>query len=270
MSQASTAVSAILSLQPDTAVLASANLPVAVDQVRVGDEILVRPGERLPLDGTVTQGTSSLDESMLTGERRAHVSCTCHDLLLSCGWYGPHDRFVSSDANAGETRPLVKSVGDAVLSGTVNCGGCTIRVQVTSISADSTVGRLARVMELAISQKSRREVLIERVAKFYTPLVVVAAFLLALVPSLLYKEQWRHWVYLSLEVLVTACPCALVLSTPVASVCALTRAARQGVLLKGSRHLEAMAALRTMTFDKTGTLTEGSFTVVETMVFSNR
>eukprot|EP00877_Chromochloris_zofingiensis_P014552 jgi/Chrzof1/9350/UNPLg00321.t1 len=236
MSQASTAVSAILSLQPDTAVLASANLPVAVDQVRVGDEILVRPGERLPLDGTVTQGTSSLDESMLTGE----------------------------------TRPLVKSVGDAVLSGTVNCGGCTIRVQVTSISADSTVGRLARVMELAISQKSRREVLIERVAKFYTPLVVVAAFLLALVPSLLYKEQWRHWVYLSLEVLVTACPCALVLSTPVASVCALTRAARQGVLLKGSRHLEAMAALRTMTFDKTGTLTEGSFTVVETMVFSNR
>lgn len=110
----------------------------------------------------------------------------------------------------------------------------------------------------------------EPLAKYYTPLVLPTAFLLALVPSLLYRDQWRHWVYLSLEVLVTACPCALVLSAPVANVCALIRAARQGILLKGSRYLEAMAALRTMTFDKTGTLTEGRFSVVETMVFFNR
>eukprot|EP00877_Chromochloris_zofingiensis_P010824 jgi/Chrzof1/5996/Cz17g00030.t1 len=109
----------MMSLQPEVAILASSNLPVAVDQVRVGDEVNVRPGERVPLDGIVLQGTSSVDESMLTGE----------------------------------TRPLVKSAGDAVLSGTVNCGGSTIRLQVTRISADGTVGHVARVMEAAISQK---------------------------------------------------------------------------------------------------------------------
>ncbi|WIA43783.1 hypothetical protein OEZ86_010205 [Tetradesmus obliquus] len=236
ISQASNAVAALLTLQPETAVLADSGMAVPVGQVVVGDRILVRPGDRVACDGVVESGCGSVDQSMLTGEARA----------------------------------VVKSLEDAVFGGTINVGGTTLVVRVTSASADSSLAKLAQVMESAMAHKTKRELVLERFARIYSPVVIASAILLAAVPSALDPSQWHHWVYLALEVLVTACPCALVLSAPVANVCALTRAAQHGVLLKSSSVLQAFASLEVLSFDKTGTLTQGHFALVETLTMPHR
>lgn len=121
-----------------------------------------------------------------------------------------------------------------------------------------------------MAHKTKRELVLERFARIYSPVVIASAILLAAVPSALDPSQWHRWVYLALEVLVTACPCALVLSAPVANVCALTRAAQHGVLLKSSSVLQAFASLEVLSFDKTGTLTQGHFALVETLTMPHR
>ncbi|WIA31711.1 hypothetical protein OEZ86_002587 [Tetradesmus obliquus] len=221
VSRAAGALEDILRLQPETAL--------------AGVLVLVRPGDKVPVDGAIESGTSVLDESMVTGE----------------------------------SKPVTKSIGQAVLAGTVNSGSTALKVRATAAAGDSTVARLASLMEAAAASKSRHDMAVEAFAKYYTPLVVLVALLTVGLGAALQPAAWRHWAYLSLVVLVTGCPCALVISTPVASVAGLTRAARRGVLIKGGRYLEMLGNLTAASFDKSGTLTEGHFQLTQLHTFGS-
>lgn len=226
MGRASTAMGAVLALRPERACrLSTPDESVAAEDITVGEIVLVRPGQKVPLDGIVVGGGGSVDEAALTGE----------------------------------SVPVIKSTGSEVYSGTVNQGG-VLEVRVTAPAGNSAVARLVRMVEEAQAQRSVVERAVETFAKHYTPVVVVAAALLATVPFLL-GETGTKYVYMACVLLVVSCPCALVLSTPVVAVCGLTRAARRGMLVKGSAHLERLGRLKTVCVDKTGTLTEGTFTL---------
>ena len=199
-----------------------------VDTVPIGTTILVRPGEKIPLDGTVTQGNTMVNQSPITGE-------------------------------AG---PVPKTVGDEVFAGTIN-GDSAFTFQTTKPASDTTLARIIHLVAEAKSRRAPREQWVERFACIYTPTMMVLAGLLATLPPLLSGGPWSLWVYNALVLLVIACPCALVLSTPVSVVAGLTAAARAGILIKGGASLEAPARLRAIAFDKTGTLTCGQPTVQE-------
>ena len=164
-------------------------------------------------------------------------------------------------ALTGESVPVTKSTGNEVYGGTVNQGG-TLEVRVTAPAADSAVARLVRLVEEAQAARSGVERAVETFAKHYTPVVVLAALLLATVPYMA-GHTGPKYAYMACVLLVVACPCALVLSTPVVAVCGLTRAARRGMLVKGSAHLERLGRLKEICVDKTGTLTEGRFTMTQ-------
>lgn len=226
MDRARSAIAAVMQLAPDVATLASgADVPAA--SVAVGTRLLVRPGARLPIDGLVVAGASSVDESALTGE----------------------------------AIPVAKKPGDAVSAGTVNQGG-VLEVESTATAGNSAVARMARMVEEAQAARSPTERWVERFSRIYTPVVVVLALLVAAVPPLM-GGDFHASLYKALVLLVVACPCSLVLSTPVTVVSALARAARAGVLVKGGVHLETLGRLRALALDKTGTLTEGRFRVVD-------
>ncbi len=198
------------------------------DEVEVGETIVVRPGERVPLDGVVVRGTSSLDTKALTGE--------------------------SMPAQIGE--------GGSIVSGSINLSGL-LEVEVTKRYDDSTVAKILELVENASSRKARAENFITRFARIYTPAVVFLALALALVPPLLAGQPWSVWVYRACSFLVVSCPCALVISVPLSFFGGLGAASKQGILMKGSNYLEAMGSLRTVVFDKTGTLTTGHFSVTD-------
>ena len=225
--QARDAISSVLSLRPETAILAESGEEVSASSVPIGTSVLVRPGEKSALDGIVLSGTSAFDESMLTGE----------------------------------SVPIVKMVGDQVKAGTMNTGNSMVIIR-TETTADKTfVAGMAKLVEQATSRQSPSEAAVAKFAKVYTPLVIITCILLAFVPWSDPNADRKEWVYLSLEVLVIACPCALVLSTPVTIVSALARAAQSGVLIKGGLILETLSTIRVVSFDKTGTLTKGSFLI---------
>ncbi|MCI2105627.1 MAG: cadmium-translocating P-type ATPase [Intestinimonas sp.] len=221
-------ISQLMDIRPDSAnvVRDGQILKVNPEGVAVGETILVRPGERVPLDGTVSDGQTTLNTAALTGE--------------------------SLPADAGP--------GDAVISGSVNLSR-VIRVSVRSVYGESTVARILDLVENAASKKARVEAFITRFARYYTPAVVGCAALLALVPPLALGLPWSEWVHRALIFLVVSCPCALVISVPLSFFGGIGGASRQGILVKGSSYLEALSRTRTVVFDKTGTLTEGSFTV---------
>lgn len=226
MDRARSAIAAVMKLAPDVATLATgAEVPAA--SVGVGTRLLVRPGARIPLDGRVASGASSVDESALTGE----------------------------------SVPVAKGVGAPVSAGTVNQGG-VLEIDTTATAGDSAVARMARLVEEAQAARSPTERWVDQFSRVYTPVVCVVAFGVAVVPPLL-GSPFEPWFYRALVLLVVACPCALVLSTPVTIVSALARAARAGVLVKGGAHLETLGRLRALAMDKTGTLTEGRFRVVD-------
>ena len=225
MDRARSAIAAVMKLAPDTATLADGR-EVAASTVAVGARLLVRPGARVPLDGRVVHGESSVDESALTGE----------------------------------SVPVAKRVGSAVSAGTVNQSG-VIEVETTATAGDSAVARMARLVEEAQAARSPTERWVDRFSRVYTPLVCALALGIAVVPPLL-GGDFHAWLYKALVLLVVACPCALVLSTPITIVSALARAAKVGVLVKGGAHLETLGRLRALAMDKTGTLTEGRFRVV--------
>lgn len=228
MGRASSAMGAVLALRPEFARrLDDPEQTVPADTIGVGETVLVRPGEKVPLDGFVVGGGSAVDEAALTGE----------------------------------SVPVPKSVGSEVFGGTVNQGG-VLEVRVTAPAADSAVARLVRMVEEAQAARSNVERAVETFAKHYTPLVIVAALLLATVPYMA-GETDAKYAYTACVLLVVACPCALVLSTPVVAVCGLTRAAKRGMLVKGSAHLERLGRLKTVCVDKTGTLTEGRFALAD-------
>lgn len=199
---------------------------MAVADLAVGDLVVVRPGERVPADGEVEAGDGEVNQAPVTGE----------------------------------SLPVRRTVGDAVFAGSVN-GEAVLDVRVTRVGNDSTLARIIHLVEHAQGQRAQSQAFVERFARIYTPAVIGVAALLAVVPPLVFDEPWLAWFYRALVMLVIACPCALVISTPVAIVSALTAAARQGVLVKGGVHLERLAGVSCVAFDKTGTLTEGRLAV---------
>jgi len=201
---------------------------VPVGAVQIGAEIVVKPGERIPLDGVVRVGESYLDTSALTGESNL--------------------RFVK--------------VGDGVWSGCINTNAL-LKLEVTSTSADSTVARILELVENATSKKAGTEKFITRFARIYTPLVVGFALMLAIIPPLFLRGDVSEWVYRSLVFLLVSCPCALVLSIPLGFFAGIGGASKQGILVKGANYLEILEQVHTVVFDKTGTLTKGNFVVCE-------
>jgi Cd2+/Zn2+-exporting ATPase len=217
-------VEALAELAPEEARLVEdgAERLVPVDEVVVGARILVRPGERLPLDGVVESGTSSVDESPINGE----------------------------------SVPADRGPGDAVFAGSLNQLGALV-VRTTQIAADSTIARIVELVEQAQASRAPSERFVDRFARVYTPLVFVSALLVATLPPLLGADA-STWIYRALALLIVACPCSLVISIPVAVVSAIGAAARIGVLIKGGEALEDLARIRVVTVDKTGTLTAGT------------
>ncbi|MBN1964279.1 MAG: heavy metal translocating P-type ATPase [Anaerolineae bacterium] len=200
-----------------------------VGQLQIGDTILIPPGDRIPMDGRVTSGTSAVNQAPITGE----------------------------------SAPVDKAVNDEVFAGSINGAG-TLEVVVTRLAADNTLSRIIHLVQEAQAQRAPTQRFIDRFAQWYTPAVVVLAAGIALVPPLFFNAPFWNppdgsagWLYRSLALLIVACPCALVISTPVTIVSALTRAARDGILIKGGAPLEALAGVRVFAFDKTGTLTAG-------------
>ena len=222
--RARASIESLLEMAPDTAVVLREGLEVSVPAASLvaGDVVVVRPGHRIAADGTVLDGASAVDQSPITGE----------------------------------SLPVEKTAGSTVFSGTINREG-HLRIRVDKPAKESALAKIARLVEEAETQKSRTERFVDRFARWYTPAVAVAAVLVGVLPPLLFGEPVAVWVLRALTLLVIACPCALVISTPVAVVSGLTAAARHGVLIKGGTYLEALAQIRVFAFDKTGTLTIG-------------
>lgn len=200
------------------------------DDVEVGSIIVVKPGERIPLDGIVTEGTSMIDTAALTGE----------------------------------SVPRRATVGDEIISGCVN-GSSTIKVEVTKAFEDSTVARILELVENASSKKAKVENFITRFAKYYTPVVTIGAVILAILPPLILGGGWADWIQRACIFLVISCPCALVISVPLGFFGGIGASSKIGILVKGSNYLEAVAEMTTIVFDKTGTLTKGEFKVSEVL-----
>lgn len=203
-------------------------MQVDPDDVEVGTIIVVKPGERIPLDGIVTEGTSMIDTAALTGE----------------------------------SVPRRATVGDEIISGCVN-GSSTIKVKVTKAFEDSTVARILELVENASSKKAKVENFITRFAKYYTPVVTIGAVILAILPPLILGGGWADWIQRACIFLVISCPCALVISVPLGFFGGIGASSKIGILVKGSNYLEAVAEMTTIVFDKTGTLTKGEFKVSE-------
>ena len=234
MERARGAIRALMELAPADALVrrADGSRRVAIDDVAVGDIVLVGPGEKIPVDGVVTAGSSHVNQAPVTGE----------------------------------SLPSEKTVGDDVFAGTINGRGA-LDVEVTRLRRDSTLARVIHLVEQAQAQRAPSQTFVDRFARIYTPIVLSLAVLIAIVPPL-FGGAWDVWFYRALVLLVISCPCALVISTPVSIVSALAAAARKGVLIKGGAHLERLAAVTCVAFDKTGTLTKGTLRVQLVVVFS--
>lgn len=236
VNRARRAVAALMDLSPPTARLLRTDgsaEEVHPDKVSVGDKIQVKPGERIPLDGRVTEGSSDVNQAPITGE----------------------------------STPIPKSPGSDVFAGTINGDGSLV-IESTKPARDTTLAKIIRMVGEAQSRRGPSEQWVEKFARYYTPSVMALAFLILIVPPLAFGGDWSEWLYRALVLLVIACPCALVISTPVSVVAGLAAAARQGILVKGGLYLEAPASLKAIAFDKTGTLTAGRPQVVEVVPLS--
>lgn len=222
-------ISSLMDICPETAVVLrdGEEEEVFPEEVEVGQTVIVRAGEKIPLDGVVTDGTSDIDTSSLTGE----------------------------------SNPVSVKSGDNVLGGCINLSG-TLKIETTKEYSESTVAKILELVENSSMHKAKREQFITKFAKYYTPVVVICAVLLAVIPSLI-TGNVTDWVYRALIFLVVSCPCALVISVPLSFFGGIGAASSKGILIKGANYLEALAATQTVLFDKTGTLTKGEFSVGE-------
>lgn len=223
-------ITELMDIRPDFAnvVRDGTELQVGPDEVAIGETIIVKPGERIPLDGIVQKGSSTLDTMALTGE----------------------------------SVPREALVGDSVISGCVNLNG-VLEIETTKEFGDSTVAKILELVESASSKKAEAENFITKFARYYTPIVVLLAVLLGVVPPLVTGSDWSMWIYRALSFLVISCPCALVISIPLSFFGGLGGASKAGVLIKGSNYLEALAHTEIVVMDKTGTLTKGVFRVTQ-------
>ena len=230
MDRARNSLQELMDLSPDEATVKrdGEEVTVPVDDVAIGETVVVRPGEKIPMDGEVLDGESAVNQAPITGE----------------------------------SVPVDKTPGDEVYAGTINEQGY-LEVEVTSEASDNTLSRIVQMVEDAQANKTEREQFVERFSSYYTPVVVGFAVLVAVVPPLLFGMSWPTFIVYGLTLLVLACPCAFVISTPVSVVSGITSAAKNGVLIKGGNHLEAMGAVDAIAMDKTGTLTKGELTVTD-------
>ena len=221
-------IAALMDIRPDFArvIRNGKEETVAPETVEVGETIVIKPGERVPLDAVITKGETAVDTSALTGE----------------------------------SLPCDKRVGDNIISGSINLSGM-IEAKVKSSFAESTVSRVLDLVENSSAKKARTEAFITRFAKYYTPCVVISAVLLAVLPPLILKQSFGEWVTRALTFLVVSCPCALVISVPLSFFGGIGGASKLGILIKGANDLEALSKVDTVVFDKTGTLTQGRFEV---------
>ena len=221
-------IASLMDIRPDYANIEKDGkvLKVDPDDVKIGDIIIIKPGEKIPLDGTVIEGNTSIDTKALTGE----------------------------------SLPREASPGDEILSGSINISGL-IKVKVSKEYGESTVSKILDLVENASSKKSKSENFITKFAQYYTPIVVIIAVLLVVVPVIFFGGEFSDWIYRALSFLVVSCPCALVISIPLSFFGGIGGASKMGILIKGSNYLEAIASTEIIVFDKTGTLTEGIFEV---------
>ena len=221
-------ISEMMDIRPDYANIEREGEIIRVDpeEINVGDVIVVKPGERIPLDGVILSGSASLDTAALTGE----------------------------------SKPREAEEGDEVLSGCVNLSG-VLNIQVTKEFGQSTVSKILDLVENASGKKAKAENFITKFARYYTPCVVIAAVLLAVIPPLVLGFGWGEWLQRALIFLVISCPCALVISVPLSFFGGIGGASRNGILVKGGNYLEALSKTDCVVFDKTGTLTMGVFKV---------
>ena len=221
-------IASLMDIRPDYANIEKDGnvLKVDPDDVNIGDIIIIKPGEKVPLDGIVIEGNTSIDTKALTGE----------------------------------SLPREIVPGDEILSGSINISGL-VKVKVSKEYGESTVSKILDLVENASSKKSKSENFITKFAKYYTPVVVIIAILLVLVPVIFFGGEFSDWIYRALSFLVVSCPCALVISIPLSFFGGIGGASKMGILIKGSNYLEAIASTEIIVFDKTGTLTEGIFEV---------
>lgn len=218
------AISTLLDLTPTLARVMENGQTVErkVEDVAIGQRVLIRPGEKIPLDGEIVSGSSSVNQAPITGE----------------------------------SMPVTKEIGDAIFAGTINEDGA-LEMTVTKSANDTTLARIIQMVQDARTRRAASEKWVDRFSRIYTPTMMIFAIIVAFIPPLFWSEPWLDWIYRGLVMLVIACPCALVISTPVSIVSALTAAARNGVLIKGGVYLELMGKLSAIAFDKTGTVTIG-------------
>jgi len=235
MGRARRAIAALMKLAPREAAVrrGGQEVVVPVEQIAIGEIIVIRPGERVPLDGVVTAGYSALDQAPITGE----------------------------------SMPVDKEAGSEVFAGSINGHGA-LEVRVTHHAEDTTLAKILHAVEEAQASRAPSQTFVDRFARIYTPAVCVLALLVAVIPPVAAGAEWHTWLYRALTLLVIACPCALVISTPVTIVSGLAGAARAGVLIKGGAQLEAAGHVTTVIFDKTGTLTEGRPVVTDVIALN--
>lgn len=221
-------IRSLLDLKPDKAVVIRENeeIEVAPEEVKVGETIIVRAGERIPLDGEITEGSTTLNTSALTGE----------------------------------SMPRDAEVGSKVMNGTINLTA-VVKIKVSAEYCNSTVAKIIELTENAAERKAKTESFIKRFARVYTPCVVIGALLLAVVPPFYFDASWSEWINRALVFLVVSCPCALVISVPLSFFSGIGAAAKEGILIKGASGIEDLAEAKVFVFDKTGTLTKGEFSV---------
>ncbi|XP_057988992.1 putative inactive cadmium/zinc-transporting ATPase HMA3 [Hevea brasiliensis] len=226
--KANATMSSLMRLAPQKAVIAETGEEVNVDDVKLSTILAVKAGEIIPIDGIVVDGNCEVDEKTLTGE----------------------------------SFPVPKQQDSTVWAGTINLNGY-ISVKTITLAEDCAVAKMTKLVEEAQNSKSKTQRFIDKIAQYYTPVVIIISISFAVVPLALRVHNRNHWFHLALVVLVSACPCGLILSTPVATFCALTKAATSGVVIKGGDYLETLAKIKIMAFDKTGTITRGEFLVAD-------
>lgn len=233
--QAHESIKSLMRLKPEIATIKIGKKEVKVDASRVqpGEIMVIRPGDMIPLDGEIIDGSSYVDQSNITGE----------------------------------SEPVHKTVGDEVFAGTINLEGY-LEVKVTRNSERTIIARVIELIEKARMKRSSREVFMDKFASYYTPTIIIASILTGIIPSFIIGSP-EIWIYRALVLMVIACPCALVISVPVAMISGITAATREGILIKGSNYLEEMSKVRTVVFDKTGTLTQGKLTIKEIKSYNN-
>lgn len=234
--RARSGIKALANIAPKTAMVETRNglVETPIAQIAVGSTVVVRPGDRVPADGTVISGTSSLDESALTGE----------------------------------SVPRLKEPGDTVLAGSINTEAM-LRCRVEKPAEDTLIARVVRLVEEAADAKAPTERFIDTFSRYYMPAICAVAILVAILPPLVWGQDWSTWIYRALALLLIGCPCALVISTPAAIASALAAGARRGLLVKGGGVLEAIGKVKAIAFDKTGTLTEGKPKVTDIVALAD-